>query len=146
MNYRLKLPNINKLNELFRYSRGRLFWRKNNKEAGTLTDTGYIRVGINRKQYHASRIVYKLFYNKEPFIIDHINGNPKDNRIGNLQKCNRQLNKLKGKSQPNKAGYKYVTMKGLKYQGQYTINKKTYYVGLFESAKKAHNEVLNVIK
>jgi len=54
--------------------------------AGTLTSLGYIRINISGKHYRAHRIAWLLHYGAWPQNhIDHINGNPSDNRIVNLR-------------------------------------------------------------
>lgn len=44
----------------------------------------YIQVTINRKLYLAHRICYKMYYNEEPVVIDHDDGNGLHNWILNL--------------------------------------------------------------
>lgn len=57
------------------------------KEAFTHQDeNGYFCGGILGKTYRAHRIIWLLHYKKWPkAVIDHINGDPSDNRIINLR-------------------------------------------------------------
>lgn len=64
-------------------------WNKKHagREAFTCTDeNGYRCGGILGKKYRAHRIIWLLHYRKWPSaVIDHINGDPSDNRICNLR-------------------------------------------------------------
>lgn len=59
-------------------------WR-NGKPAGTLRKDGYWRVGKEKVYVH--KIVWELYYGTVPegFEVDHIDGNPSNNLIENLQ-------------------------------------------------------------
>lgn len=87
------------LHELFDYNEVTGKWiNKTNRNsrarkgqtAGCLNkSTGYVTVGINGQQYQAHRLVWAYVYGdfpegEQPYI-DHINGNPSDNRIENLK-------------------------------------------------------------
>ena len=45
------------------------------------------RVGLQKKEYFVHRIIWQMFHGKitSKKIIDHLNGNPWDNRISNLK-------------------------------------------------------------
>lgn len=115
------LPDTETLRKLLRYEDGKLIWNEvsvedqmeigvakrersaltrntkyANKEAGhlfkTSSGTESIQIRILGKSYYAHRVVYKLLKNEEPDIIDHINGNPTDNRIENLRSVDNQTN------------------------------------------------------
>ena len=59
----------------------------------------YQRVSLNdKKHYYLHRMVYCTFnndFNLEGFVIDHIDNNPKNNKLDNLQKITQQENCLK---------------------------------------------------
>ena len=47
---------------------------------------GYIIFSIQRRQYRAHRVAWAIFHGEWPKgVIDHINGDPSDNRIANLR-------------------------------------------------------------
>lgn len=49
-----------------------------------------------RKTYYVARLVASAFYGKSDLTINHINGNPLDNRIENLEWCSLEENIRKG--------------------------------------------------
>lgn len=56
-------------------------------------DNGYIYVSIKGKKYAAHRLAWFYFHGRWPKEdIDHINGNPSDNRIINLREATRKQN------------------------------------------------------
>lgn len=67
--------------------------RYSGKKAGWASGHGCLSVRINRKRYGAHRIIWKLETGSWPAAeIDHINGNPSDNRMSNLREVTRQEN------------------------------------------------------
>lgn len=53
---------------------------------------GYFVGGINGKNYRSHRVIWKLLYGTDPGLIDHINGDPSDNRRCNLRSCTSSTN------------------------------------------------------
>lgn len=96
-----KLPGSSWLQIEFEYNpeTGKLY--RNGKETGTKDPRGYIKVGYNYKNYLAHRIIWKMIYNEEPDIIDHINGDPSDNRLCNLRNGTQRDNMRNSKVQKN---------------------------------------------
>lgn len=70
--------------------------------------------------------------------VDHINGNTLDNRKENLRICTNSQNQMnRGKIKKNNL-YKGVTKAHGKYQAVIIENKKSHYLGLFETPEEAH--------
>jgi len=75
------------------HTSGRLVWKISNsnsvkagQEAGCLPPTGYRQIKIEGKLYKAHRVCWLLYHGRMPSgQIDHINGDPSDNRIKNLR-------------------------------------------------------------
>jgi len=81
------------------------------EEAGTLEKSGYKKIMIERKYYLAHRIAWLLHYGEWPNgIIDHIDGNPSNNKICNLRISTSSLNAA-NKKRPltNNSGFKGVS-------------------------------------
>jgi len=126
-------------------------WNKRyeNKPAGTfkLSSEGIpawrvcvTYAGIS-KLYYVHRII---FYIKHGFldddkVIDHINGNPLDNRIKNLRQVTTSQNCFNSKTnKKNKLKCKNVYLaKNGTYFVRITINKKSIYIGKFNTLKEA---------
>ena len=62
--------------------RGRAF---KGKEAGSEHANGYRQIRINYTKYLAHRLAFWLIHGEQPLVVDHIDGNPRNNAISNLQ-------------------------------------------------------------
>ena len=72
--------------------------------------------------------------------VDHINGNPLDNRKSNLRICtNAENQRNKGVYKNNKSGYKGVHWfkRDKKWQAQIKHNNKSIHIGLYEDKEEA---------
>lgn len=103
--------------------------------AGTIDNQGYRVIKIDGKSYKAHRLVWFLCNGVFPEEIDHINGNPDDNRIINLRNVSHKEN-LKNKRIyiKNKTGVHGVTWKKthMKWVAHIKINGKQKYLGIFK--------------
>lgn len=123
-----------KLNALFRYDNGFLYWRKNNKIAGWY-DNGYTRVSIESKQYLLHRIVFMMFHGYMPEFIDHIDEDRSNNRIANL----RAATKSQNNSNVTRNILSFSGVKGVdwhkplnKWRVRVAVNNKSISVGYFD--------------
>jgi len=116
-------------------------WTKEGQIAGTLC-LGYIKISVNKIVMPAHRMAWAMHYGAWPLLnIDHINGIRSDNRIENLREATHQQNCMnRGNNKFNKSGFKGVSWhaEGKKWQSHISIGGKSIYLGLFESAEKAH--------
>ncbi|MDR6389161.1 HNH endonuclease [Paraburkholderia phenoliruptrix] len=77
----------------------------------------------------------------DPREVDHINGNPLDNRKANLRICTRVENcRNMGISSRNKCGFKGVVLNKLRgrYQSKIVVHGKRIHLGYFDTAEEAH--------
>jgi hypothetical protein len=126
-------------------------WNKKyaNKPAGTfkLSKDGIPAWRVNLtyngvpKLYYVHRII---FYIKHGFlddnkVIDHINGNPLDNRVRNLRQVTFSQNSFNSKlNKKNKLKCKNIyLLKDGTYLVRLTINKKNIYIGKYTNLKDA---------
>lgn len=80
---------------------GRIRNNKTNRLLKNDNSTKYSRVSFtNKRHYYIHRLVYCVFnndYNLDGFVIEHIDANPRNNKLDNLQKITQQENCLKQK-------------------------------------------------
>ena len=102
-----KLPDLELLLSLFDYdpTTGGLY--KKGAEPcelnciGSWAPSGHKLVHVKgHGQFLVHRIVFYMFHRKDPaqYIVDHINGDPADNRIHNLRRCRAKANGLNRRS------------------------------------------------
>ena len=136
------------LTELFDYIDGNLVWKvnrgrlaKSGQVAGHLDEkAGYIRTCVKGKLYLLHRLIYLYHFGIVPDCIDHINGNPLDNRIENLREASKQENCLnRGFNKNNTSGVKNVSWhKGKQKWGvSITVYGKKKHLGDYEDLELA---------
>jgi len=107
MLYCKPLPPIEELRRrLALRSDGHLIWkrpRSNRAKPGSIAGRwgtlGYRYTMLNGSSYANHRLAWAMYHGKDPgsYEIDHINGNPSDNRPCNLRLCTRGQNTLNTK-------------------------------------------------
>jgi hypothetical protein len=109
------------------------------KEAGALSPVGRRVLGVYGKTYCAHRVIWFLVHGEWPVEIDHINGDPSDNRLVNLRSVTGAENCKNRPKLPNRSS-KYlgvsVHKKG-RWQATCTVNGKQIYGGLYASEDEA---------
>jgi len=80
-------------------------------------------------------------------VVDHINDDPSDNRVENLQVVTQRFNVYKTQGKYS-SGYKgvYWDKSSSKWRAQITINSKVKHIGLFNCELKAHQAYENALK
>lgn len=105
-----------------------------------------VQIKIDRRLYSAHRVAWLIMTGKWPVCgIDHINGDPFDNRFVNLRECNQSENSQNRKrGAANKSGYVGVSWHKAsgKWRAQIKVNGRTYECGLFSEPALAHRAYL----
>jgi len=156
------LPYYEKALERLRYNKdtGVFTWIKAPKHymkdgcvAGSKRKDGYVSISISIngaiKSILTHRLVWYLYNKNLPHIIDHIDGNPNNNRIDNLRNCNQSKNVFNSKSRFNsKAPYTGVriikTKKCINYVSRINKDGIQYHIGTYSNlgdAIKARKEM-----
>lgn len=118
--------------------------RKAGKTAGSLHSEGYLTINIDRRNLYAHRLAWLYFYGEWPRgIIDHINGNRRDNRISNLRDTTRSVNvqNYRSAAKNSKSGLlgAYYHKKSGKFKPEITISGVRLRLGVFDTAEAAHD-------
>lgn len=119
------------------------------KKMGTKHPEGYLHAKIKGETVGLHRMAWIYVYGREPIDrIDHINGDPSDNRISNLRECSHSQNmqNIREAKSPNKSGYLGVSRaKGCTenpWLAQIQVNMKKIYLGCFPTPEAAHEAYL----
>lgn len=129
-------------------STGLIKWKKSTNtkiKAGSICGNkrknGRTDIQILGKKYLAHYIVWVFFNKKIPSgVIDHINGNPSDNRIDNLRDCTPRQNSQNYKThRSGKLVGASFNNKRKMWAAQIYINKKNIFLGYYKTEAEAHN-------
>lgn len=121
-----------------------LTWRTRycGKEAlCNISSAGYYRGNVFDRNILAHRAAWAIYYGEHPRAdIDHINGNPLDNRLANLRQATRSENMANSRSARGKTS-KYLGVSFDKSRGKWaaelTTNYKKHRLGRFHSEVEA---------
>jgi hypothetical protein len=131
---------------IFEYRNGELYWNqpkrriKVGNKVGWTDYLNYRTTEINGKSYKVHKLIFLMFYGYMPKYIDHIDGNPANNKIENLREVTHSQNMMNSKKKKNNTtGYKNILIdkKSGKYRVQIRHNKKIFRSSLQDSLEKA---------
>lgn len=129
---------------VWEYRDGNLYWRikcgrgiavkrPGDKVATAPDSLKYCYVTWKRKHYAVHRVVFLLVHGWLPDCIDHIDGNPSNNAVGNLRPVTRLQNQYNRRiNTKTKTGIKNVTPHQGKWQVRFSFKGKTRHFGCFE--------------
>lgn len=130
---------------------GHLTWKKAGNRtdligsrAGALNGQGYRRIQIKGMNVAEHRLIWFYMTGVWPEEVDHINGEPSDNRWSNLREADRFINTQNTIRKPSESGYIGVSRynaSGL-WKAQIVANRKKIFLGAFECPKEAHEAYL----
>lgn len=102
---------------------------------------GHLYASINYKHYAVHRLIWLYVHGRWPSrVIDHINGNPSDNRISNLRECTQLENMRNSRLRTdNTSGVKgvYWEKKERKWMAYINVNGKMKALGRFAAKEDA---------
>lgn len=135
----------------FDYVDGELYWAVKRKGvtqgavASRVNPTsGYRDTRLYGKIYQTHRLIFFIHHGYIPPYVDHIDGNPLNNRIENLRPCTKSQNACNQKLRvTSKSGVRgvYWIARNKKWMARVGVNKKQYYLGLFDSLTDAKQAV-----
>ena len=135
-----------KINTDFEYREGNLYWKVKRSRmkigdlAGAIDDKGYRVVSWNSKTYKVHRLIFIMFNGYLPKFIDHIDGNPANNRIENLRPATMRENLCNTRMRINNtSGVKGVSWHKPtnKWQVKLHIDGKATHIGLYDTVEQA---------
>ena len=115
-------------------------YRKIGDIVSTKSPNGVYKVNFKGTRYLLHRVAWFLYTGKQANIIDHINGNPSDNRIVNLRSCTQHQNTMNcNKPKNNTSGYKGVSQdsRNGRWIAYIKHNYKKIHIGSFKNKKDA---------
>lgn len=101
----------------------------------------YVQLSIGGKLYYAHRLAWLVVYGEFPKgQLDHINGDPSDNRIANLREATPRQNSANTRAhRDNKSGYKGIfKLKSGKYMAAIKEDGRLNYLGVFDDPVVAY--------
>jgi hypothetical protein len=118
--------------------------------AGSVDIYGYHIIRVDGRLYRAHRLVWLYVHGEWPVgDIDHINGDPGDNRIANLRPATRSQNLANSKRRKNNtSGYKGVSWnkQARKWHARIGVDGQYKHLGLFTDPAEAHEAWLAAAK
>ena len=117
------------------------------KQAGSVSNNGYVVINTNGKLYTCHRLAWLYVHGTMPYLeVDHIDGDRSNNKIANLRLANRSENNQNKRSalSNNKLGVLGVSLckSTSKYRATIVINKKQKTIGRFNTKEEAHEAYL----
>ena len=108
--------------------------------AGSVNGNGYLQVQIDRQVLQVHRVVFALAYDWLPEMVDHVDGDPLNNRPSNLRAATRSENQRNRKTNANSAvGVKGVCWdsRSRKWRVRVQFAGKQQHIGLFADLNDA---------
>ena len=108
--------------------------------AGTVTNTGYVAIGINGRYYKAHRLAWLYVHGEWPSSeVDHLNRVKTDNSINNLEPKTRSGNTLNcvAARNTNKLGILGVSKSGSRFIARLQVEGVPMYLGIFKTKEAA---------
>lgn len=147
---------VSRVNEVLHYDpdTGHFTWRLKTcrktvvgKRAGALAGGSRRYIGIDGNKYHEHRLAFLIVTGSWPEgDVDHIDGDPSNNRWSNLRPASRTMNLGNQKRRKdNRSGHKGVMWDSQKRQWYASIRRdnKKYHLGYFQDPAQAHKAYMD---
>lgn len=120
-------------------------------KVGNIRKDGRLYIRCGKRGFMAHRLVWLFAYGEMPTQeIDHINGDPLDNRIANLRLATSSENKqnVKRARSNTKTGFLGVSWNKnvARYRADISLNNRRKFLGHFDTAEQAHAAYLQAKK
>ena len=121
---------------------GRVFNIRSGRELKQKDSKGYYVVTLSsnryKKEYKVHRLVYQSFVGEldDSLVIDHIDGNRKNNHQSNLRQIHTRENTNRAKAHPYGMGVSFLKSRN-KYTATIGIEGKSYYLGVYNNCEDA---------
>ena len=121
---------------------GRVFNIRSGRELKPKDNKGYFEVtlssNVGKKHFRVHRLVYQAFVGEldDTLVIDHIDGNRKNNHQSNLRQIHTRENTNRAKSHPYGMGVHFLKNRN-KYIATIGIEGKSYYLGVYSNCEDA---------
>lgn len=110
--------------------------------AGSPSSSGYIQINIDRRKYHAHRLAWLYGHGQWPTNqIDHIDGDPSNNRLKNLREATQSQNNRNSRLRKNSSsGLKgaYFFKRDRCWMSAIKVDGRQLHLGYFDTKQEAH--------
>lgn len=126
---------------------GKFYWRvrttrtKIGQEAGTVRSDNYCTISVDGHRELSHRLVWLYVHGHTPKrYIDHINGNPSDNRLVNLREATPSQNthNPSGLRSNNTTGFRGVSHRRGKFHARISVRNRVIPLGDYDTAEEAY--------
>jgi HNH endonuclease/AP2 domain len=114
--------------------------------AGYKAPDNRIKIYVDGKNYNAHRLVWLYVHGYIPTIdIDHIDGDPSNNRLANLREVSHKVNlqNRKGPTKANELGVMGVIRNKERFGAQIRVDGKRVWLGTYDTPELAHSVYLH---
>lgn len=137
----MTLPTIDEVKARLSYreNTGEFVCVRTGEVRGGRHSKGYVVVSVMGRTIYAHRLAWLMVTGEWPaHQIDHINGDPQDNRFSNLRLATASENQSNiGVKKHNQIGVKGVTKVGLRFRAEIRKNKRRHHIGYFSTIEEA---------
>lgn len=147
------LGRVKSIERTVTYKDGRVFNYPEKILTPSIEGRGYHAIKLSKSGRAMTHSLHKLIFEafngarSEGMVIDHIDNNPLNNRLDNLQQITQRVNSTKDSwRRPMHSKFVGVTKDKGKWRANITINGKKKFLGFFPSEQEASDAYQNALK